>query len=114
MDRPARLKSHIIVSALLRRAGLAGAAAQVVRKGDADAGAIAVKVFIGRVDGVALARLFLPGHDEKGDAVWREPLDAAAPEDRIDALLEKERRFDRDLWIIEIEDRMGRNFIGPD
>ncbi|NWG72111.1 MAG: DUF1491 family protein [Parvularculaceae bacterium] len=111
MDRPPRLKSHILVAALLRRAEIAGAPAQIVRKGDADAGAVAVKVFLGRIDGAPMARLFLQGLDETGAPAWREPFPGAAPEGKIDALLDKERRFDRDLWIVEIEDRLGRNFL---
>jgi hypothetical protein len=111
MDQPARVKAHIVVSAILRRAEIAGAAALVVKKGDADAGAIAVKVFLGRVDGAPMARLFLPMRTDDGARAWSEPLEHAAPETEIDALLEKERRFDRDLWIVEIEDREGRSFL---
>jgi hypothetical protein len=38
--------------------------------------------------------------------------------ERVDRLailekLERERRFDRDLWVVEIEDRLGRTFL-PD
>ncbi len=111
MDRPARLKSHIAVAALLRRAEIAAVPAQIVKKGDPDAGAIAVKVFLGRIDGASMARLFMQSLDENGDPAWREPFPGAAAEAKIDALLEKERRFDRDLWIVEIEDRLGRSFI---
>ena len=111
MDRPPRLKSHIVVAALLKRAEIAAVPAQIVRKGDADAGAIAVKVYLGRIDGLGMARLFMQSLDENGAPCWREPFDGAASEGQVDALLEKERRFDRDLWIVEIEDRLGRSFI---
>lgn len=100
------MKSEIRVAAQLRRAAAAGAFATVVRKGDADAGAIAVKVYLGG----GAARLFVEARDEAGESIWREPLDGPAPEAAIDQFLEKETRFDRDLWIVEIEDREGRIF----
>jgi hypothetical protein len=102
-----RLKSEIRVAAQLRRAQGAGAFAVVARRGDPDAGAIAVKVYLGG----RLARLFLEARDDVGKAIWREPFEAAVDEARIDAFLDKERRFDSDLWIVEIEDREGRAFL---
>lgn len=105
MSEP-RLKTEIRVAAQLRRAAAAGAFATIARKGDADAGAVAVKVYLG----ARRARLFVEGRNEKGDAVWREPLGGEADETAIDTFLEKEARFDRDLWIVEIEDREGRPF----
>lgn len=107
MDREPRLKSEIRVAAQLRRAAAAGAFATIVRKGDADAGAIAVKVYLGG----GAARLFVEARDDKGEAVWREPLDGPQSEAAIDRFLDKETRFDRDLWIVEIEDREGRIFV---
>lgn len=102
-----RLKSEIRVAAQLRRAHSAGAFAVVARRGDPDAGAIAVKVYLG----ARQARLFVEARDEDGKAIWREPFDGAVEEDRIDAFLDKEKRFDSDLWIVEIEDREGRAFL---
>ena len=43
-----------------------------------------------------------------GAAVGRDP---PAPEADIEARLVREMRFDPDLWIVEIEDRAGRNFL---
>lgn len=103
----ARLKSEIRVAAQLRRAHAAGVFAVVAHRGDPDAGAIAVKVYIagGR------ARLYVQARDDQGKPVWREPFDGETEESRIDAYLEKEKRFDADLWIVEIEDRDGRGFL---
>lgn len=106
MSEP-RLKSEIRVAAMLRRAHAEGAFAVVARRGDPDAGAIAVKLYLGP----GRARLYMQSRDDEGRPVWSEPLDCEADEARIDAYLEKERRFDADLWIIEIEDRAGRNFV---
>jgi hypothetical protein len=105
-----RLKSEIRVAAQLRRAEAAGAFAHVARKGDVDAGAIAVKVFLGRLEEGPAARLFIQSRDLEGALVWREPFDGPAAEEKIDEWLAKERRIDPDLWIVEIEDRAGRSF----
>ncbi|MBI1365745.1 MAG: DUF1491 family protein [Alphaproteobacteria bacterium] len=102
-----RLKTEIRVAAHLRRVAAAGAFAHVARKGDPDAGAVAVKVFMGP----GAARLFVQSRSEEGAVIWREAFETPQPEDRIDAFLEKERRIDPDLWIVEIEDREGRSFL---
>ena len=106
MSEP-RLRTEIRVAAHLRRAAGAGAFATVARRGDPDAGAIAVKVYLGG----RRARLFVEARDDVGSAVWREPLDGESDEAGVDRYLEKETRFDRDLWIVEIEDRQGRAFL---
>jgi hypothetical protein len=102
-----RLKTEIRVAAQLRRAASAGAFATIARRGDSDAGAVAIKVYLG----ARRARLFVEARDEKGQSVWREPLDGETDEAAVDQFLEKETRFDRDLWIVEIEDREGRAFV---
>ncbi len=106
-----RLRSDFWVAAYLRRCGVEGVAAALRRRGAAEAGAILVK--IDRLDGSGA--LFGPApqsevdHDErlfarlhKGD--W---IDSAAAETR----LQREIGFDSDLWIVEVEDRLGRNFL---
>ena len=102
-----RLKSEIRAAAHLRRAQAAGAFAVIARRGDPDAGAIAVKVYIG----ARRARLFVEARDDQGNAAWRDPFDGAVDEAEVDRYLDRERRFDSDLWIIEIEDREGRGFL---
>lgn len=107
MTEAPRLKTHIRVAAHLRRAQSAGAFATIVRKGDPDAGAVAVKLYRGRGE----AQLFIQSRDLDGRMIWREPMEDSRDEARIDAWLEKERRIDPDLWIVEIEDGEGRAFL---
>ena len=106
-----RLKTEIRVAAHLRRAQGAGAFATIVRRGDPDAGAVAVKLFIERGN----ARLYIQSRDLDGAAIWREPFGDVPQteeiEQKIDAWLEKEARIDPDLWVVEIEDRAGRAFL---
>ncbi len=102
-----RLKTEIRVGAHLRRIEAAGAFATIARRGDPDAGAVAVKVYIG----ARRARLFIQSRDLDGAAVWREPFEGDCEEEKIDAFLAKETSVDPDLWIVEIEDREGRAFL---
>ena len=103
------LKTDFWASALIRRAQIAGAFAGVVRKGDADAGAVLVKV--ATLDG--RARLYAPARDGQGDRIW---LDLSAgplgfEESAVDAYARKRAESDPDIWLIEIEDRAGRTFL---
>jgi hypothetical protein len=106
-----RLRSDFWVAAYLRRCSVEDANAALRRRGAAEAGAIFIKV--DRLDGRAALfgpapqsalgdgeRLFTRVHKED----WT---DAAAIETR----LKRELDFDVDLWIIEVEDRHGRNFL---
>ena len=102
-----RLKSEFRVTAHLRRAQGEGAFATIARRGDADAGAIAVKLYLGE----RTARLYIQSRDLDGAAIWREPFEAIVEEAKIDAWLEKEADIDPDLWVVEIEDRAGRAFL---
>jgi hypothetical protein len=110
-----RLKSGIWVAAYLRRCNVEGVFAAVRRRGAEEAGAIFLK--ISRLDGTAV--LYGPApqsaFDEAQPAdrifVVLMGRDSPASESDIEARLVKEIRFDPDLWIIEVEDRPGRNFL---
>ena len=110
-----RLKSAIWVSAYLRQCQVEGAFAVVRRHGADDAGAIFVK--IDRLDGTA--DLYGPApqtafdEGEPGDRLFISCLTATpAPEAEVEARLNREVRFDADLWIVVVEDRQGRHFLG--
>lgn len=105
-----RLKSELWVKAYIRRCAVEGAAAVVVRRGDADAGVILIK--IARLDGTAdlfgPAPAGLEGTDVDRQFVgWA----SVAPEADIDTRLARETRLDSDAWIVEVEQRQGRNFL---
>ena len=84
--------------------GLYGA---VIRKGAEEAGA--VYVIVNHLDGTF--HLFGPApgpsHDGEGERRWIEELGFPATMEQIDALLERKRRYDPDIWVVEIEDRKG-------
>lgn len=102
-----RLKSGIFVRALIRRAEVAGAQGYVAKKGAEEAGAVFLK--INRLDGFCLVLSQALGGD--GASVWLRPLNDWCDEARADAYFVKQRKFDPDLWIVEIEDRQGRPFV---
>src|SRR5215469_12084183 len=102
-----RLKAGIFVRALLRRVEVTGASACVTRKGAEEAGAIILAV--SRLDGTSL--LLNQARDGKGNLVWARPLGDWCDDAKTRAWLDKQIKFDPDLWIVEIEDREGRAFV---
>ena len=102
-----RLKAGIFVRALIRRAQAAGASAFVVRKGAEEAGAVILA--LSRLEGTCL--LLNQARNAKGELVWAKPLGDWGAEDKARTWLDKQVRFDPDLWIVEIEDREGRAFV---
>jgi hypothetical protein len=113
--KPMRLKTGIWVAAYLRRCNVEGVFAAVRRHGAEEAGAIFIK--INQLDGTGA--LYGPApqsaFDEAQPAdrlfVVLVGRDTPAAEAGIEARLTKEIRFDPDLWVIEVEDRAGRNFL---
>lgn len=111
-----RLKSEFTVAAHMHTVHRAGASAIVARRGDPDAGARAVKIYLGNRQ----ARLLAGSRDVYGRHIWRDPLSGKDITYRIfcihseydvDAWLENETLIDPDLWIVEVHDREGRSFL---
>jgi hypothetical protein len=107
-----RLKSEIWVKAYIRRCHHEGAAAVLVRRGDADAGAIYIKV--SRLDGTTF--LFGPApaglEESRVERRWQPCLERQpAAEAEADAYLEHQISFDPDIWIVAVEDGAGRHFL---
>jgi hypothetical protein len=104
-----RLTADFWVRAYLARLEQAGIPAFVTAKGDATAGAVLVKV--ATLDGQALAyqRSFDLGADAR---VWVVLMKGDEP--GVDAAIARQRGFDPDLWVVEIEDRRGRSLLDAD
>lgn len=103
-----RLTADFWVRAYLARLRLADIPAFVISRGDATAGAVLVK--INPLDGSAclMQRTF----DLDGNRVWAEL--ASGGEAEVDAAIARQRSFDPDLWVIEVEDREGRSLLDED
>ena len=102
----AKLTADLWVSAYLTRLRLADIPVYVTARGDATAGAVLVKVAL--LNGQA--RAFQRSFDLMADArVWVTL--AEGPELEVDALLQRQRARDPDLWVLELEDRQGRTLL---
>ncbi|MFP1132107.1 DUF1491 family protein [Asticcacaulis sp.] len=100
------LPTDLWVSALIRRAEQGGAFAYVLKKGDARAGAVILKITHLRERETYILRQVTAGDEVK----WMKPITSHDPE-AIESYIERERRFDSDLWVVEIEDTEGRHFL---
>jgi hypothetical protein len=103
------LTSDFWVRAYLARLRLRGIPAYVAARGDATAGAVMVK--LATLDGraQALQRSF---DLRTGARAW--VVLAEGAEADVDAAIGRQRAFDPDLWVIEIEDRAGRTLLDED
>ena len=101
-----RLTTEIWIAAYLTRLRLATIPAFIVQKGDKTAGAVLVK--LNTLDGTA--RCFQRSFDlMSGERQW--VILVEGPEQSVDASIGKQKTFDPDLWVIEIEDRDGRHLL---
>lgn len=106
MSNP-RLTADFWVGAYLARLRGADIPVFIVARGDATAGAVLVKQ--SPLDGTATLhqRSFDP---MSGAREWM--VLAQGPEAEVDAAITRQRGFDPDLWVIEVEDRAGRHLLG--
>jgi len=101
-----RLAAELWVQAYLTRLRLTDIAAFVVARGDDTAGAVLVKQ--NPLDGSAKA--FQRSLDlMSGARTW--VVLAEGPEAEVDEAITRQRSFDPDLWVIEVEDRDGRHLL---
>ena len=102
-----RLKSGIWVKAQIRLCSIANLATYVVKKGDPDAGAIFLR--LNKLDGNSL--IYSQTRAMSGEIAWSQAGNGAPMDDRSAfEYLEKQQKYDPDLWILEIEDPDG-NYV---
>ena len=102
----ARLTARFWVDAYLARLRVFDIPAFVVAHGDDTGGAVLVK--LATLDGQAV--VFQRSFDlMTGDRQWVE-LSTGAERD-VDEAITRQRSFDPDLWVIEVEDRQGRHLL---
>jgi hypothetical protein len=108
-----RLKTSLWVAAYLRRCQVEGLPAVVRRRGADEAGAIFVRIC--RLDGTS--DLFGPAPQSTLEEGTADRMFTAAlriqkiPDAEVETYLARQTKFDSDLWIIEVEDPAGRNFL---
>ena len=104
----ARLKSGLLVKALIRRCDLAAIGVAVTARGDPDAGAILLKLAARESGCSVLAQARRPD----GSAVWLRATGAApVAESEADAYIARQRSRDPDLWVIEIESAAAEGLL---
>lgn len=102
---PREIPTQLWVSALIRRAQLGGAFAAIVHRGDSDRGDVLLKVTSAR----GVARLYAPAFAPEGPSRFERL--KTEDEAEVDAQIARRLKSDRDLWVIEVEDRDGRHFL---
>jgi hypothetical protein len=109
-----RLKTALWVAAYLRRCQVEGLFGVVRRRGAEEAGAVFVR--ISRLDGTS--DLFGPAPQsafdaapDAGRAFTPSLASQSATDAEVEAYLARQVKFDPDVWIVEVEDRAGRNFL---
>ncbi|MTH98684.1 MULTISPECIES: DUF1491 family protein [Alphaproteobacteria] len=104
-----RLTAEFWVHAYLARLRFQEIPAFVVAHGDDTAGAVLVK--LNTLDGQAIA--FQRSFDlMSGERKWVELSNGAEVD--VDSAIQRQRSFDPDLWVIEVEDRQGRHLLGEE
>jgi len=102
----ARLTSRFWVDAYLARLRFQDIPAFVVAHGDDTGGAVLVK--LSTLDGRAM--VFQRSFDlMSGERRWIEL--SSGPEAEVDDAIARQRGFDPDIWVIEVEDRQGRHLL---
>ncbi len=108
-----RVRTEIWIRAYLRRCQAEGVPVYVGRRGDEAAGAIFICV--NRLDGtIALygpAPAGLDGTESERRFVSLFGGNAVAVAE-VQAYLTRQWDFDPDVWVLEVEDRNGRHFLG--
>ena len=108
-----RVKSEVWVRAYLRRCQAQGVSVVIAQRGDESAGAIFIR--IDRLDGTV--SLFGPVPSgtagSETDRRWMSCFEAhAVSAEEAESYLSRQRGFDPDLWIVDVEDKGGRHFLG--
>ncbi|HIF11068.1 MAG TPA: DUF1491 family protein [Sneathiellales bacterium] len=99
-----KLKAGLWVKARIRQCDLMGIPIVVARRGDADAGAILVKL----VHPGGFCNVLTQFRNLEGDLQWVPAIgEEAIVEVDADAFICRQVERDRDLWVIEIEDHLG-------
>jgi hypothetical protein len=102
----ARLPSDILVMATVRRCNGQGLFAAILHRGDDWGGAIIVKINL--LDGTS--KLLTQSRDLDGKVAWLAVNKGALmSESEAGDYIERQVKRDPDLWVVEIEDRAGRN-----
>lgn len=101
-----KLTAKFWVDAYIRRLSLQDIPCFVAHSGDHTAGAVLIK--LNTLDG--RASCYQRSFDlMTGERQWVVLTEGAEPD--VDEVIARQRGFDPDLWVLEVEDRAGRHFL---
>lgn len=111
----ARLSASVLVSSLMRRAESSGGFAAVLAKGDANAGSILVILTEKGRKQQVLERLLQPDGGYSWQSILAQDVES---EEELSVFFTRRRRFDPDLWLIELDvasaERFAAEMNSPD
>jgi hypothetical protein len=98
-----RLTTSVLVGGLLRKAEAQGGFAAVLAKGDPTAGAVVV-ILVERGGGQhILERILQPDGAYKWQETTSQLSEKTAKGEEVPAFVARRRRFDPDLWVLELD-----------
>jgi len=99
------LKTSLWVSAEIRRCDGIFLPMTVMHRGDGDRGLVIIKQYIAGRGCILHSRK----RDMSGKLVWHRLLgDAPVPEPDADDYITRQRGYDEDLWVLEVDDPKGQ------
>jgi len=101
-----RLASSVLVGALVRRAEAEGGFAAVLAKGDPTSGTIAVVLAEKGRKACFLERMLQPD----GRYAWQASRQEVENDQEFNAFLDRRRKFDPDIWILELDIASAERF----
>jgi hypothetical protein len=102
-----RLQSAVLVKALQRLAESQGGFAALLARGDSTAGAILVIL----TEKGRKARILERALNERGAYVWHDAtVQGAENEEELQKFLARRRKYDPDLWLIELDVASAQRF----
>lgn len=107
-----RPRTDLWVKAYLRRCFSAGLTGVISQKGAPEAGAVFVRIFIDATSVVLLSAPPGQTYDEAGERRWYSVSgDAPMSAGDADDFIAKQRKFDPDIWVVDIDDRSGTGLL---
>ena len=107
------LKTEVIIKSLTKIAQQQGIPVFIVKKGDLDSGIVLIKIDLLNGKGKLIRRNFsysLKKNKSKIEYIkLHKEIELEYP--KLQKLIEKEIKIDIDAWVVEIEDKQGRNFF---
>jgi hypothetical protein len=105
---PPRLKAEIWAKAYIRRCAVEDIPAFITRRGDETSGIVLIR--INTLDGYST--IFTPARQGDGTQIWMRGTGSEPVSDAdANAYIDRQAKYDPDLWVIEVEDRDGRHFL---